>query len=138
MAIIITTAASLNGIANGLAAGLGLGGFNNGFDSIQYRDVGLVIKAKPQITNEGYVEIKMNFESSDIVASGGDVQNLTPTFTQRSLNTVARIQDGVTAVVAGVNQDVKNDARAGIPVLGMLLSGRQALRHPARRPARPT
>src|SRR5262245_57895159 len=112
------------GIANGLAAGLGgfggLGGLGNGFDSIQYRDVGLVIKAKPQITNEGYVEIKMNFESSDVVASGGDVQNLTPTFTQRSLNTVARIQDGVTAVVAGVNQDVKNNARAGLPVFGML------------------
>ncbi len=108
-------------IANGLAAGLGgFGGLNNGFDSIQYRDVGLVIKAKPQITNEGYVEIKMNFESSDVVASGGDVQNLTPTFTQRSLNTTARIQDGVTAVVAGVNQDVKNSARAGLPVFGML------------------
>jgi len=113
-------------IANGLGnlAGLGglggFGGFNNGFDSIQYRDVGLVIKAKPQITTEGYVEIKMNFESSDVVASGGDVQNLTPTFTQRSLNTVARIQDGVTAVVAGVNQDVKGDSRAGLPVLGML------------------
>jgi general secretion pathway protein D len=107
-------------IANGLAAGLGgFGGFNNGFDSIQYRDVGLVIKAKPQITNEGYVEIKMNFESSEVQASGADV-NLTPTFTQRSLNTVARIQDGVTAVVAGVNQDVKSDSRAGIPVLGML------------------
>jgi general secretion pathway protein D len=108
-------------IANGLAAGLGgFGGLNNGFDSIQYRDVGLVIRAKPQITNEGYVEIKMNFESSDVVASGGDVQNLTPTFTQRSLNTTARIQDGVTAVVAGVNQDVKNSARAGLPVFGML------------------
>jgi hypothetical protein len=33
---------------------------------------------------------------------------------------VARIQDGVTAVVAGVNQDQKSDSRAGIPVLGML------------------
>jgi general secretion pathway protein D len=111
-------------IAQGLAAGLGgfggLGGLGNGFDSIQYRDVGLVIKAKPQITNEGYVEIKMNFESSDVVASGSDVQNLTPTFTQRSLNTTARIQDGVTAVVAGVNQDVKNNSRAGLPVFGML------------------
>jgi general secretion pathway protein D len=107
-------------IANGLAAGFGgFGGFGNGFDSIQYRDVGLVIKAKPQITNEGYVEIKMNFESSDVQASGADV-NLTPTFTQRSLNTVARIQDGVTAVVAGVNQDVKSDSRSGVPVLGML------------------
>src|SRR5262245_47140403 len=113
-----------NGIANGLAAGLGglggFGGFNNGFDSIQYRDVGLVIKAKPQVTQEGYVEIKMNFESSDVVASGSDAQNLTPVFTQRSLNTVARIQDGVTAVVAGVNQDVKGDSRSGLPVLGML------------------
>jgi general secretion pathway protein D len=113
-----------NGIANGLAAGLGglggFGGLNNGFDSIQYRDVGLVIKAKPQVTQEGYVEIKMNFESSDVVASGSDVQNLTPVFTQRSLNTVARIQDGVTAVVAGVNQDVKGDSRSGIPVIGML------------------
>ena len=79
-----------------------------------------MIKAKPQITNEGYVEIKMNFESSDVVASGSDVQNLTPTFTQRSLNTTARIQDGVTAVVAGVNQDVKNNSRAGLPVFGML------------------
>jgi general secretion pathway protein D len=107
-------------IGNALGALGGFGGFNNGFDSIQYRDVGLVIKAKPQITNEGYVEIKMNFESSDVVASGTDAQNLTPVFTQRSLNTVARIQDGVTAVVAGVNQDVKGDSRSGIPVLGML------------------
>ncbi|MBO0724535.1 MAG: hypothetical protein J2P52_02965, partial [Blastocatellia bacterium] len=100
------------GIANGLLNGLnglnGLSPYGSGFNSIQYQDVGLVIKAKPQITNEGYVEIKMNFESSDIQASATtDAQNLTPTFTQRSLNTVARIQDGVTAVVAGVNQDSK-------------------------------
>ncbi len=108
-------------IANGLVAGLGgFNGFSNGFDQIQYQDVGLVIKAKPTITNEGYVEIKMNFESSDVVSSGADALALTPTFTQRSLNTVARIQDGVTAVVAGVNQDVKGDSRSGVPVLGML------------------
>jgi general secretion pathway protein D len=113
-----------NGNNNGIAQGIGnllggLGGLNNGFDSIQYRDVGLTIKAKPQITNEGYVEIKMDFESSEVQASGTDI-NLTPTFTQRSLSTVARIQDGVQAVVAGVNQDTRGDSRAGIPVLGML------------------
>jgi len=102
-----------------LLGGLGNLG-NQGFDSIQYRDVGLVIDAQPTITNEGYVEIKMNFETSDVVASGSDAQNLTPVFTQRSLNTVARIQDGVTSVVAGVNQESKGDSRAGIPVLGML------------------
>lgn len=113
------------GLGNALGTLGGLGGFGGfggypGIDSIQYRDVGLVIKAQPQITNEGYVEVKMEFETSDVVASGSDAQNLTPVFTQRSLNTVARIQDGVTSVVAGVNQETKGDSRAGIPVLGML------------------
>jgi Bacterial type II and III secretion system protein/Cohesin domain len=61
----------------------------------------------------------MDFESSEVQASGTDIK-LTPTFTQRSLSTVARIQDGVQAVVAGVNQDTRGDSRAGIPVLGML------------------
>src|SRR5262249_19429945 len=80
-------------IGNALASLGGFNGFNSGFDSIQYRDVGLVIDVQPVITNEGYVELKMNFETSDVVASGSDAQNLTPVFTQRSLNTVARIQD---------------------------------------------
>jgi hypothetical protein len=100
----------------------GFGGFGGypGIDSIQYRDIGLVIKAQPQITNEGYVEVKMEFETSDMVASGSDAVNLTPIFTQRSLNTTARIQDGVTAVVAGVNQETKGESRSTVPVLGML------------------
>jgi hypothetical protein len=66
------------------------GGFGfPGIDSIQYRDVGLVIEAKPTVTNAGYVEIEMKFETSDIVSSGSDATNLTPSFTQRSLNTTA-------------------------------------------------
>ncbi|MBK9706532.1 MAG: hypothetical protein IPO77_05910 [Acidobacteria bacterium] len=102
--------------------GFGGGGFGGGvgFDSIQYRDVGLVIDVKPRITNEGYVEIEMKFETSDLVQSGADATNLTPIFTQRSLNTTARIQDGVTSVVAGVSQESKGDSRSTIPILGMI------------------
>ncbi|MGH9840198.1 MAG: cohesin domain-containing protein [Blastocatellia bacterium] len=92
-------------------------GFPGSFNNIQYQDVGLVIKAQPTITHEGYVEIKMEFETSDIIA-GADPLN--PSFTQRSLNTVARIQDSVTSIVAGVNQEQKGDSRSGIPFLGML------------------
>ncbi len=92
-------------------------GFPGSFNNIQYQDVGLVIKAQPTITNEGYVEIKMEFETSDIIA-GADPLN--PSFTQRSLNTVARIQDSVTSIVAGINQEQKGDSRASIPFLGML------------------
>ncbi|MEP7337085.1 MAG: cohesin domain-containing protein [Acidobacteriota bacterium] len=109
---------ALGGAING-ARGGGLGGYGGGIDSIQYRDVGLVIEATPTITNEGYVEVKMKFETSD-VASSGSTDKLTPEFTQRSLQTVARIKDGVTSVVAGVNQEQKGDSRAGIPILGMV------------------
>jgi general secretion pathway protein D len=96
-----------------------LGGGFGTVDNIQYRDVGLVIEAKPTITNEGYVEIEMKFETSDVISSGATA-NLTPTFTQRSLNTTARIQDGVTSVVAGVNQETRGNSRAGIPFISMV------------------
>ncbi len=105
---------TLGGALNGFgASGYGGGLFNN----IQYKDVGLVIDATPKITNEGYVELKMKIETSDVQA-GADP--LTPNFTQRSLSTTARIQDGVTSIVASVTQDSKGDSRTSIPVVGML------------------
>jgi general secretion pathway protein D len=106
------------GLGNGFLGGLGGGGYGGGlFNNIQYKDVGLVIEATPKITNEGYVEVKMKIETSN-VESGADP--LTPNFTQRSLNTVARIQDGVTSIVASVMQDSKDNSRASIPIIGML------------------
>jgi len=94
--------------------------YNNGlFDNIQYKDVGLVIDMTPKISNEGYVEIKMNLETSGVEESG-DNTNLNPTFTQRTLSTTARVLDGVTSVVGGVRQDTKSDVRATIPVIGMV------------------
>jgi general secretion pathway protein D len=88
-------------------------------DNIQYRDVGLVIDVTPVITNEGYVQVKMKLESSNVEASGTDT-TLTPSFTKRSLTTISRVQDGLTAVVACVKQDSKGDSRVSIPVVGMV------------------
>jgi general secretion pathway protein D len=87
------------------------------FDSIQYRDVGLVIDVTPAITTGGYVEIKMKLESTSMVP-GTDPNR--PRFTQRTLATVSRVQDGKTAVVAGIKQESRGDTRTSIPVLGML------------------
>jgi general secretion pathway protein D len=87
------------------------------FNNIQYKDVGLVIEATPKITNEGYVELKMKIETSNVEA-GADP--LTPNFTQRSLNTVARIQDGVASIVASVMQDARGNSRSTLPYIGML------------------
>jgi general secretion pathway protein D len=97
----------------------GLGGLGGGglFDNITYKDVGLVIDVTPTISNEGYVEIKMKLESTDVLAGAND---LTPSFSQRSMSTTARVLDGVTSVVAGVRQDTKTDARTTIPIVGLV------------------
>ncbi len=106
-------------VAGAVQSLLGGGFSSGGFDSIQYRDVGLVIDVTPAISKEGHVQIKMKLESTSVEASGADI-NLTPSFTQRSLTTVARVLDGKTAVVAGIKQEAKGDSRAGLPFIGML------------------
>jgi len=98
---------------------IGATGTTGTIDNIQYREVGLVIDVTPTITNEGYVQVKMKLESSNVEASGAD-SALTPSFTKRSLTTISRVQDGVTAVVASVKQDNKGDSRVTIPVVGMI------------------
>jgi general secretion pathway protein D len=95
------------------------GGFNGTIDNIQYQDVGLIIDVTPSVSNEGYVQIKMKLESSSVEPSSLEV-NLTPTISQRSLDTIARVQDGKTAVVAGVKQESNGDSRTSIPVIGMV------------------
>jgi general secretion pathway protein D len=102
--------------APGAASGM-LGG--GAFDSIQYRDVGLVIDVTPTVSNEGYVQLRMKLESTNVEASGADLM-LTPSFTQRSLSTIARVVDNKTAVVAGIKQENKGESRVGLPVLSML------------------
>jgi general secretion pathway protein D len=93
--------------------------FGGAFDSIQYRDVGLVIEVTPTVSNEGIVQLRLRLESTSVEASGADV-TLSPSFSQRSLSTIARVMDGKTAVVAGIRQESKGESRAGIPVLSMI------------------
>ena len=107
------------GIGAGALGASALGGYGGALvNNIQYKDVGLVIEAKPKITNEGYVEIQMKIETSNVEAAAS--ADLNPSFTQRSLSTTARIRDGVTSIVASINQDSKSDQKSGLPILGML------------------
>jgi type II secretory pathway component GspD/PulD (secretin) len=114
------TPGAVSGIG-GLAGGLGgypYGGL--GYSSIQYQDVGLVIKVTPSISNDGTVQIKMDLTSSGVEQSATAEERLTPTITQRSLSTIARIPDGKTSVVAGVKQQSSGNTRTSIPVIGMV------------------
>ena len=98
--------------------------------SIQYIDVGLKLEVEPEIHMDGEVGIKTSLEVSKI---GKEVKNtdsgtLAYEISTRNVNTVLRLKDGETQVLAGLISDedrrstVKVPGLGDIPLLGRLFS----------------
>jgi general secretion pathway protein D len=98
-------------------------------ESVSYLDVGIKVDVEPQVYLEGDVGIKVGLEVSNIVQQ---VKSATGTLTyqlgSRNANTVLRLKDGETQVLAGL---ISDEDRAGaskvplfgdIPLLGRLFS----------------
>lgn len=90
-------------------------GFNT-FDNIQYEHVGLNIDMQPQVFDDD-IQMKMKIESSSVDRSTGE---LTPSFNQRTMSSVARIRDGQTTLIAGVSQSEESRQVQGIPLIGLI------------------
>jgi general secretion pathway protein D len=93
---------------------------NNNFvgDVINYEQTGLTLKFKPLVFPNQDVQVTMEIESKDV--SGVSDENLNPTFTERTIKGTARIQNNKTLLLASVAQDVQNEGRAGLPLLGLI------------------
>lgn len=84
--------------------------------SVQYLDVGLTLEVQPTVYLDGDVSIKIGFEVSTIVN-----QVTTPSGTiaytigTRNANTVLRLKDGETQILAGLIQDSDTRGAVGIP-----------------------
>src|SRR5687767_13781159 len=98
-------------------AGAGNVSGSGGFPVIQYADVGLNLDVKPKVYPNQDVQVSMTIESKDR-AAGPDP--LTPVFTQRKIEGVARIPNGKTMMIASIAQDRASDGRAGLPLLGLI------------------
>jgi general secretion pathway protein D len=119
----VQTASVYNGITNNN----GTGGNNNGgvgnvfggggYPVIQYEDVGLNLDFKPKVYPNQDVQVSMTIESKD-QAAGPDP--LTPIFTQRKIEGVARIPNGKTMLIASIAQDRQTDGRSGLPLISFL------------------
>jgi len=105
----------LGGLAGGL--GGGLGGLGGGLISpIDYKDVGLTLRIKPQVNDSRYVRLEVDQEVSDIKGAGGS--NLTPTTTRRNAKTTVLVKDQSTVVIGGLMRDVENKTTEKVPFLG--------------------
>lgn len=84
--------------------------------TIQYQDVGTILKVKPQINESGVVAMEVSEE-----VSSASTQNVLGTqqfvFTKRSAETNVVAKDGQTIVIGGLIQDNKTTNVTGIPFL---------------------
>lgn len=97
----------------------------NPFQTIERQDVGLKLKIKPQISENGTVKLVVEQEVSSVLASTATAAN-GPTVNQRTIKSNVLVEDGGVVVLGGLLQDEysgnedKVPGLGNIPVLGAL------------------
>jgi len=92
-----------------------------GFPVINYEPTGLTLNFTPMVFPNLDLQVKMKIETKDV--SGANT--LTPTFTERTLNGTARVQNNRTMMLASVSTEVQSNGRQGLPYIsGLPLIGR--------------
>lgn len=84
--------------------------------SFTYQEVGIVIEIEPRVHHNKEVTLKLNVEVSQLgeQVSTGTGQTA-PAINTRQINTVIRLKDGETNLLAGLIRDDGTEGRAGYP-----------------------
>ena len=89
----------------------------NPFQTIERKDVGLTLKVKPQISENGTVRLTISQEVSTVQASTAGAAN-GPTTNKRSIDTNVLVNDGAIVVLGGLLQDEYSGNQEKVPGLG--------------------
>ncbi|HWP12311.1 MAG TPA: type II secretion system protein GspD, partial [Ramlibacter sp.] len=95
----------------------GTGGTVNPFQTIERKDVGLTLRVKPQISENGTIKMQIfqevsNVDPTSIVSASGLITN------KRSIESSVLVDDGSIVVLGGLLQDDFSASQEKIPVLG--------------------
>jgi len=97
----------------------GTSGSVNPFQTVERKDVGITLKVKPQISENGTVKLTIYQEVSTIQASTRKDAN-GPTTNKRSIESTVLVADGSIVVLGGLLQDEYASSQDKIPLLGDL------------------
>jgi general secretion pathway protein D len=88
--------------------------------TIQYKDIGIILKVKPQVNDSGLVslEIKQEVSTYETISLSSTTQDIILNKTEASTNLV--VQDGHTIIIGGLIREDKSKARSGIPWLSKI------------------
>ena len=89
----------------------------NPFQTIERKDVGLTLKVKPQISENGTVRLTISQEVSTVQASTVNSAN-GPTTNKRSIDTNVLVADGSIVVLGGLLSDEYSGNQEKVPGLG--------------------
>ncbi len=92
-------------------------GIVNPFQTVERKDVGLTLKVKPQISENGTIKLEIYQEVSSVQASS--INSTTGLITnKRSIQTNVLVEDGGIVVLGGLLQDEYSGNQEKVPVLG--------------------
>jgi general secretion pathway protein D len=109
------------------------GGSNNPFQTIDRKDVGLVLKVRPQISEGGTIKMAIYHENSSVDPSSRNSQS-GPTTNIRAIESNVIADDGQIIVLGGLIEDTESDGEekvrglGDIPVIGNLFRYRNRSR----------
>ena len=89
----------------------------NPFQTIERKDVGLTLKVKPQISENGTVKLVIFQEVSSVLASTVNATN-GPTTNKRTIESTVLVEDGAVVVLGGLLQDEYSGNQEKVPGLG--------------------
>lgn len=93
---------------------------NTTINTVQYQDVGIILRVTPFITAEGLVEMIVSPEISALSATTVPISNTveSPVIDRRAADTVVVTPSDQTVVIGGLISNQKNDRDSKVPVLG--------------------
>jgi type II secretion system protein D len=90
-------------------------------NTIQYQDIGILLRVIPHINEQGIVTMQIHPEISEIASASESVpisDGVTaPTFNRNAADTTVAIRNGQTVILGGLIREFEDEAESGIPIL---------------------
>ena len=97
----------------------GSGGAVNPFTTVERKDVGLMLRVRPQISENGTVKLTLYQEVSKVDSSTLTNQN-GPSTSKRSIESAVLVDDGSVIVIGGLLEDSYSLGQDKVPLMGDL------------------
>jgi type II secretion system protein D len=93
-------------------------------NTIQYQEVGIILKVTPRITSDGLVTMYVRPEVSDAAPSSESVQLgpgvVAPVYNSNYAETTVTARTGQTVILGGLMRESLNETKGSVPILGDL------------------